>query len=112
MRILLVGDYPADPRLGSAKVYYKLREEFAALGHDCDVLLAAGHRRAAGELARAADDLALAGGRAPSAAPFASAARTTWWTWPARRGWCSPRAGGWASRASPSSSAARTGWST
>lgn len=39
MKILLVGDYPADPRLGSAKVYYKLREEFAALGHDCDVLL-------------------------------------------------------------------------
>lgn len=39
MRILLVGDYPADPRLGSAKVYYKLREELAALGHDCDVLL-------------------------------------------------------------------------
>lgn len=39
MRILLVGDYPADPRLGSAKVYYKLREEFAALGHECDVLL-------------------------------------------------------------------------
>ncbi|HEU4885680.1 MAG TPA: glycosyltransferase family 4 protein [Longimicrobium sp.] len=39
MRILLVGDYPPDPRLGSAKVYYKLREEFAALGHHCDVLL-------------------------------------------------------------------------
>jgi glycosyltransferase involved in cell wall biosynthesis len=39
VRILLVGDYPADPRLGSAKVYYKLREEIAALGHDCDVLL-------------------------------------------------------------------------
>lgn len=39
MRILLVGDYPADPRLGSAKVYYKLREEFAALGHDCDLLM-------------------------------------------------------------------------
>lgn len=39
MRILLVGDYPADPRLGSAKVYYKLREELAALGHECDVLL-------------------------------------------------------------------------
>lgn len=39
MRILLVGDYPADPRLGSAKVYYKLREEFVALGHHCDVLL-------------------------------------------------------------------------
>ncbi|HEU0299669.1 MAG TPA: hypothetical protein VFR37_09450, partial [Longimicrobium sp.] len=41
MRILLVGDYPADPRLGSAKVYYKLREELAALGHDCDLLMAA-----------------------------------------------------------------------
>jgi glycosyltransferase involved in cell wall biosynthesis len=40
MRILLAGDYPADPRLGSGKVYYKLREELAALGHDCDVLLA------------------------------------------------------------------------
>ncbi|HEX6369975.1 MAG TPA: glycosyltransferase family 4 protein [Longimicrobium sp.] len=40
MRILLVGDYPPDPMLGSAKVYYKLREEFAALGHDCDLLMA------------------------------------------------------------------------
>lgn len=39
MRILLVGDYPADPTLGSAKVYFKLREEFAALGHDCDLLM-------------------------------------------------------------------------
>ncbi|HEU4455929.1 MAG TPA: glycosyltransferase family 4 protein [Longimicrobium sp.] len=40
MRVLLVGDYPDDPRLGSGKVYHKLREEFAALGHECDVLLA------------------------------------------------------------------------
>lgn len=39
MRILLVGDYPADATLGSAKVYYKLREEFAALGHECDLLM-------------------------------------------------------------------------
>ncbi|HEU4557589.1 MAG TPA: glycosyltransferase family 4 protein [Longimicrobium sp.] len=39
MRILLVGDYPNDPRLGSGKVYHKLREEFAALGHHADVLL-------------------------------------------------------------------------
>jgi glycosyltransferase involved in cell wall biosynthesis len=39
MRILLLGDYPADPTLGSAKVYYKLREEFAALGHECDLLM-------------------------------------------------------------------------
>ena len=40
MRILLVGDYPPDPRLGSTKVLLKLREEFEALGHGCDVLLA------------------------------------------------------------------------
>ncbi|HEX8694939.1 MAG TPA: glycosyltransferase family 4 protein [Longimicrobium sp.] len=40
MRILLVGDYPDDPRLGSGKVYHKLREEFTRLGHDCRVLLA------------------------------------------------------------------------
>lgn len=39
MRILLVGDYPADPRLGSSKVYYKLREEFLRLGQQCDVML-------------------------------------------------------------------------
>ena len=40
MRILLVGDYPDDARLGSGKVYHKLREELARLGHVCDVLLA------------------------------------------------------------------------
>ena len=40
MKILLVGDYPDDPRLGSGKVYHKLREEFRALGHACDTLLA------------------------------------------------------------------------
>lgn len=39
MRILLVGDYPADPRLGSTKVLIKLQEEFRLLGHTCDVLL-------------------------------------------------------------------------
>ena len=39
MKILLVGDYPDDPRLGSAKVYHKLRDEFRALGHTCHVLL-------------------------------------------------------------------------
>ncbi|HVZ77005.1 MAG TPA: glycosyltransferase family 4 protein [Gemmatimonadaceae bacterium] len=42
LRILLVGDYPADPRLGSAKVYYKLHEELEALGHTCDVMLQPG----------------------------------------------------------------------
>ena len=40
MRILLVGDYPNDRRLGSTKVFVKLQEEFRALGHICDVLLA------------------------------------------------------------------------
>ena len=39
MKILLVGDYPADPLLGSAKVYYKLGESFRELGHECHVLL-------------------------------------------------------------------------
>lgn len=38
LSILLAGDYPADPALGSSKVFYKLREEFTALGHRCDVL--------------------------------------------------------------------------
>ncbi len=38
MKILLVGDYPNDPRLGSAKVLHKLREELQKLGHECDVL--------------------------------------------------------------------------
>jgi glycosyltransferase involved in cell wall biosynthesis len=42
MRILLVGDYPPDPRLGSTKVLVKLQEEFRALGHACDLLLADG----------------------------------------------------------------------
>jgi glycosyltransferase involved in cell wall biosynthesis len=40
LSILLVGDYPDDPRLGSSKVFYKLREEFEALGHTCDILWA------------------------------------------------------------------------
>ena len=46
MRILLVGDYPPDPRLGSTKVLVKLQEEFRALGHTCDLLLADGLERA------------------------------------------------------------------
>ena len=40
LRILLVGDYADDPRLGSAKVVYKLREEFESAGHECDALFA------------------------------------------------------------------------
>jgi glycosyltransferase involved in cell wall biosynthesis len=40
VRILLVGDYPPDPTLGSTKVLVKLREEFHRLGHPCDLLLA------------------------------------------------------------------------
>jgi glycosyltransferase involved in cell wall biosynthesis len=40
LRILIVGDYPDDPTLGSAKVAHKLRSEFRARGHDCDALFA------------------------------------------------------------------------
>ena len=40
LRILLVGDYADDPRMGSAKVPHKLREEFRAAGHTCDALFA------------------------------------------------------------------------
>jgi glycosyltransferase involved in cell wall biosynthesis len=40
MRVLLAGDYPDDPRLGSGKVYHKLAEELRALGHEVHVLLA------------------------------------------------------------------------
>ena len=40
MKILLVGDYPDDPRLGSGKVYHKLAEEFRRLGHACDTVMA------------------------------------------------------------------------
>jgi glycosyltransferase involved in cell wall biosynthesis len=39
MRILLVGDYARDARLGSTKVLVKLQEEFRALGHVCDLIL-------------------------------------------------------------------------
>ena len=42
MNILLAGDYPPDATLGSTKVIVKLQEEFRALGHRCDVLLADG----------------------------------------------------------------------
>ena len=38
LSILLVGDYPPDPTLGSSKVFYKLQEEFIALGHRCDIV--------------------------------------------------------------------------
>ena len=40
LKILIVGDYDDDPRLGSAKVAHKLRDEIRALGHHCDVLFA------------------------------------------------------------------------
>lgn len=40
LRVLLVGDYTDDPRLGSAKVTHKLREELRAAGHECDALFA------------------------------------------------------------------------
>jgi glycosyltransferase involved in cell wall biosynthesis len=62
LSILLAGDYPPDPTLGSSKVFYKLEEEFRALGHRCDVLfgdeIAAPRVRQIGQLVapwRAAD---------------------------------------------------------
>ena len=39
LHILLVADYADDPRLGSAKVVHKLREELQEAGHSCDALL-------------------------------------------------------------------------
>jgi glycosyltransferase involved in cell wall biosynthesis len=52
LRILLVGDYPDDPRLGSTKVLVKLQEQLRAAGHECDVLLenALGRRPAGRQL--------------------------------------------------------------
>ena len=41
LSILIVGDYVDDARLGSSKVAHKLREEFTALGHHCEVLWSA-----------------------------------------------------------------------
>lgn len=41
MNILFVGDHSNDPRLGSAKVPAKLREEFEAQGHRCRIVSAA-----------------------------------------------------------------------
>ena len=40
MRILMVGDFPNDPRLGSVKVPHKLQAEFREMGHQCDLLFA------------------------------------------------------------------------
>jgi glycosyltransferase involved in cell wall biosynthesis len=49
LSVLLVGDYPPDRTLGSSKVFYKLREEFQAFGHHCDIVfgdeIAAPHSR-------------------------------------------------------------------
>jgi glycosyltransferase involved in cell wall biosynthesis len=39
VRILLLGDYPRDARLGSTKVLLKLQEELQGLGHTCDLIL-------------------------------------------------------------------------
>ncbi len=39
LSVLLVGDYPADPTLGSPKVFFKLQTELRALGHRCEIVL-------------------------------------------------------------------------
>ena len=38
LSVLLLGDYPANPTLGSAKVLFKLQAELRALGHRCETL--------------------------------------------------------------------------
>jgi glycosyltransferase involved in cell wall biosynthesis len=38
LSILLVGDYPEDPTLGSPKVLFKLQAEYRALGHRCEIV--------------------------------------------------------------------------
>ena len=38
LSVLLVGDYPADPTLGSAKVLFRLQEHLRALGHRCEIV--------------------------------------------------------------------------
>ncbi len=74
MRILLIGDYPADPMLGSPKVLFKLSSELNALGHDVSMLLrpdlglrpSGRHARDLASpflAARAADSAARIGGR-------------------------------------------------
>ena len=40
LRILLAGDYPDDRRLGSSKVMFELRDQFRALGHECETVFA------------------------------------------------------------------------
>lgn len=40
LRVLLVADFADDPRLGSAKVTHKLRDELRAAGHHCEALFA------------------------------------------------------------------------
>lgn len=74
LRILLVGDYTDDPRLGSAKVTHKLREELRAAGHHCDALFAGDiAARPAGRQARQLVVPLLAGqaiGRALSRQPY------------------------------------------
>jgi glycosyltransferase involved in cell wall biosynthesis len=42
LRVLLVADFDDDPRLGSAKVAHKLRDELRAAGHHCDALFSEG----------------------------------------------------------------------
>jgi glycosyltransferase involved in cell wall biosynthesis len=38
LSVLLVGDYPPDPALGSSKVFFKLQAELRELGHRCEIL--------------------------------------------------------------------------
>ena len=67
LSVLLVGDYPADPTLGSAKVLYKLQAELRALGHRCEMLFDARLAVLAGRQMRQLLSPWLAGGQSRAA---------------------------------------------
>jgi glycosyltransferase involved in cell wall biosynthesis len=52
LAVLLVGDYPPDPTLGSSKVLVKLQQELTQLGHRCDVVFRDGIGGPAGRQVR------------------------------------------------------------
>jgi glycosyltransferase involved in cell wall biosynthesis len=96
VRILLVGDYPRDPRLGSSKVLLKLQGELRELGHTCDLLLADGFgalphnpyvRQAFGPVAAFASVRRMFRDRGPYDVIDAASAEGLWIGLARRRGW-------------------------
>ena len=107
LRILLVGDYADDPRLGSAKVTHKLRKSCAAPGTTATRCLPGTSRRAR-RAGRRGSSWSPCWPRGRSAVRC-RASRTTSSTSPAPRGCGSEFASGWAPGDPRRSSADRTG---